>query len=131
MNHVFYDPETSLISFTIKGATEAILKRQTLPFIIAQDLPDDLFYLCVDNGALKLRPYPPMCPEGLSAGQAWDWSDMPEGTSIEVSNGVGESITVTEFDEPLTFTDPGSYIVSVTPPAPYLDHVYSVEIQNA
>lgn len=128
---LYYSVETGLVEFTLSTDLTGLLRRQVLPFVEVETPLGDIDQLYILEGAQALRPLPPMCPEGLAAGAAWDWSSLPVGSIVTVANQAGETLEVTDFSEPLTFSDSGTYIVSVAPPPPYLDHTYVVEILNA
>lgn len=131
MEYVFYNEETQLVAYTIKGASEEIALRQGMPFIVVGLVNEDISDLYVLGGALVQRPAVPRCPNNLAVGQSWSLTDIPAGAAIEVTNTAGESLELVDFSEPLTFVDPGLYAISSVAPAPYKEDVYSVEVLSA
>lgn len=72
----------------------------------------------VDAGAVLDRPRVAF-PRAVAAGEPIGLDHVPAGASITVTNEVGDSVTLTAFDEALTLLDAGLYRVRIEAPFPW------------
>ena len=85
----------------------------------------------VVEGALVLRPTAPVWPTSGIAPLTLDISTIAEGSTLVVYNSAGDSMTITDFSEPLILTGADRYEIELHQPFPYKDVRAVVEVTNA
>lgn len=78
---------------------------------VTSDPNSDVAYVL--SGVVTARPTVP------APSPSYDLTALPAGTTVQVWNEAGDTLTITELTETLTLSDPGEYQVHVAPPWPY------------
>ena len=126
----------ALIYETLSGK---IIAQQNQPFaadgqaiLLVEDEPEfaRVNYYVV-GGALVLRPTAPVWPSSGIAPLTLDTSTIVAGSTLAICNSAGESMTMTDFSEPLILAGADRYEIELHQPFPCKDVRAVVEVINA
>lgn len=81
--------------------------------------------------SLVLRPTAPVWPASGIAPLTLDTSTIAEGSTFVICNSAGESMTMTDFSEPLILTGADRYKIELHQPFPHKDVKAVVEVTDA
>lgn len=91
--------------------------QETGMVVVEGNFPPQLYWLPAGSTVPELRPEPRALPKTLAIGTPLDLTDLPASSVVVLVNEARDELTV-DASQPISFADPGNYIVRVTPPFP-------------
>ncbi|ETW11200.1 hypothetical protein ATO8_18640 [Roseivivax marinus] len=99
-------------------------------YLTEDELSSEEAYIGGSPLAVTQRPEVVM-PTPTAAPWSWDLSTLPTGTTLTVSNEIGDTLEITDLSEPLELVDAGTYQVRLSPPFPWLALDATIEVPDA